>query len=55
MKFYFAVSEIKRKLNTVDKSVEGTLMNTDVYIYVIEVQCDNNSILTYKGNVSLVK
>ncbi len=38
-----------------DGKFKGTLLNADVYIYVITVKCDNNSTLTYKGNVSLLK
>jgi gliding motility-associated-like protein len=38
-----------------DGTYKGQKLNPDVYVYVIEVLCDNNSLLTYKGNVALIK
>ena len=37
-----------------DGSFKGKKLNTDVYIYVIEILCDNNTLLTYKGNIALI-
>ena len=34
---------------------KGIKSNSDVFIYIMEILCDNNTILTYKGNVALVK
>lgn len=33
----------------------GAKLNPDVFVYVIEIICDNNSILTYKGNITLLQ
>ena len=33
---------------------KGRKLNTDVYIYVIEIVCDNNTLLVYKGNIALI-
>ena len=38
-----------------DGTYKGQKMSTDVYVYIIEIQCDNNSTLTYKGNIALIK
>ncbi|MBU3714740.1 MAG: T9SS type B sorting domain-containing protein, partial [Ferruginibacter sp.] len=38
-----------------DGSFKGTKLNADVFVYVAEVVCDNNSVLTFKGNVALIK
>ena len=38
-----------------DGTFKGQKMSTDVYVYMIEIQCDNNSTLTYKGNIALIK
>ena len=37
-----------------DGTFKGKKLNTDVYIYVIEILCDNNTLLTYKGNIALI-
>ncbi len=34
---------------------KGVKVNPDVFVYSIEIICDNNSILIYRGNVALVK
>ncbi|MEO6489515.1 MAG: PKD domain-containing protein [Ferruginibacter sp.] len=34
---------------------KGQPLNTDVYVYVIDIMCDNNTVLTYKGNIALIK
>jgi gliding motility-associated-like protein len=33
----------------------GTLLNADVYTYIIEIVCDNSQLLTYKGNITLIQ
>ena len=38
-----------------DGTNKGQKMGTDVYVYMIEIQCDNNSTLVYKGNIALIK
>lgn len=34
---------------------KGIKVNPEVFVYTIEIICENNSILTYRGNVALVK
>jgi gliding motility-associated-like protein len=36
-------------------SYNGKLLGNDVYTYIIELICDNNEILTYKGNITLIQ
>ncbi len=38
-----------------DGTFKGQKMATDVYVYMIEILCDNNSTLVYKGNIALIK
>lgn len=38
-----------------DGTFKGQKLNPDVFVYVIEITCDNNSVLTYKGNIALIK
>ncbi len=38
-----------------DGTSKGQKMGSDVYVYMIEIQCDNNSTLVYKGNIALIK
>jgi gliding motility-associated-like protein len=38
-----------------DGTYKGQKMGTDAYVYLIEIQCDNNSTLIYKGNIALIK
>lgn len=38
-----------------DGNNKGQKANPDVFVYTLEVICDNGSILTYRGNISLVK
>jgi gliding motility-associated-like protein len=38
-----------------DGTYKGKKLNIDVYVYIIEIMCDNNTILTYKGNIALIK
>ncbi len=33
----------------------GKLQTSDVYTYLIEIVCENNEILTYKGNITLIQ
>ena len=34
---------------------KGLALNSDVYVYVIEVQCENNETLMFKGDITLIK
>ncbi len=38
-----------------DGRYKGQLLNPDVYVYMIEVVCENGSTLLYKGNVTLIR
>lgn len=38
-----------------DGTSKGQKANPDVFVYTLEMVCDNGSILTYRGNISLVK
>lgn len=38
-----------------DGTLRGTKLNTDVFVYTIEVVCSNNSVLTFSGNIALVR
>lgn len=38
-----------------DGTFKGRKLNPDVFVYVIEVMCDNNNTLTFKGNIALIK
>jgi len=34
---------------------KGTVLNADVYTYIIDIVCENSQILTYKGNITLLQ
>ena len=38
-----------------DGRFKGQLLNPDVYVYIIEVKCDNDATLNYKGNITLIR
>jgi PKD repeat protein len=38
-----------------DGKVRGVWANTDVYVYIVEVVCDNEVPFFYKGNVTLIR
>ncbi len=38
-----------------DGRFKGAKLNPDVYVYIVEVSCDNNTTLSFKGNVALIK
>ena len=38
-----------------DGTYKGQKLNSDVYVYIIDIMCDNNTVLTYKGNIALIK
>ena len=38
-----------------DGTYKGNLQTSDVYIYIIEVQCENGVIIPVKGNISLLR
>ncbi len=37
-----------------DGTYKGSRLLSDVFVYVMDLVCDNNSVLSFKGNVSLV-
>jgi len=38
-----------------DGTYKGKALSPDVFVYVLQVICDNNSVLTFKGNIALIK
>jgi len=38
-----------------DGTFKGGKLNPDVYVYTIEIICNNNSLLVYKGNIALIQ
>ena len=34
---------------------KGAKLNPDVFVYTIDIMCENNTILSYKGNVALIQ
>ena len=38
-----------------DGKVNGKLADMDVYVYIVDIICDNSNIVPYKGNVALVR
>ncbi len=38
-----------------DGSYKGQKLSTDVFVYVFEIICDNNTILVYKGDIALIR
>ncbi len=38
-----------------DGTFKGKSLGNDVFVYIAEVMCDNNSVLTFKGNVAIIK
>jgi gliding motility-associated-like protein len=38
-----------------DGTYKGRKLNPDVYIYIVEILCDNNTTLTFKGNIALIR
>jgi gliding motility-associated-like protein len=38
-----------------DGTFKGTKLTADVFVYVIEVLCDNNQITTIKGDITLIR
>ncbi|MDX2045391.1 MAG: PKD domain-containing protein [Chitinophagaceae bacterium] len=38
-----------------DGTFKGTRLTPDVYVYIIDVVCENNTLLTFKGDVSLIR
>lgn len=38
-----------------DGTYQGKPQPSDVYVYVIDIICENGSVLTYKGNVTLIR
>lgn len=38
-----------------DGTFKGAKLNPDVFVYTIDIICDNNTVLTYKGNVALIQ
>lgn len=38
-----------------DGTYKGKQLGSDVYVYVIEIMCDNNTVLPFKGDVTLLR
>ncbi|MBC7936798.1 MAG: PKD domain-containing protein [Rhizobacter sp.] len=38
-----------------DGTYKGVKLGADVFVYMIDIMCDNFSVLTYKGNVALIQ
>lgn len=38
-----------------DGTYNGKKLTPDVYVYTIDILCDNNSVLTFKGNIALIQ
>jgi gliding motility-associated-like protein len=38
-----------------DGTYRGRLQNPDVFVYTVDIVCDNSAVLTLKGNVALIK
>jgi gliding motility-associated-like protein len=38
-----------------DGTYKGKQLAADVFIYMLQVVCDNNSTLTFKGNIALLR
>jgi gliding motility-associated-like protein len=38
-----------------DGTFKGARLNPEVFVYTIDIICDNNSVLNYKGNVALIQ
>ena len=38
-----------------DGTFKGKQLPPDVFVYTLQVMCDNNSILTFKGNIALIR
>lgn len=38
-----------------DGTYRGAKLNPDVFVYIMEVRCDNNSTINYKGNITLIR
>jgi gliding motility-associated-like protein len=38
-----------------DGTFKGQKLLSDVFVYLFEIQCDNNTTLVYKGNITLIK
>lgn len=38
-----------------DGTYKGQKLSSDVYVYIIEIMCDNNQVMPFKGNVTLLR
>ncbi len=38
-----------------DGTHKGRKLNADVFVYTIDILCENNTVLTYKGNIALIQ
>jgi hypothetical protein len=43
------------KTNGWDGTVKGKLADSDVFVYICEVQCENDRIAFYRGNITLIR
>ena len=38
-----------------DGTYNGKALSPDVFVYTVDVVCDNNTVLNFKGNIALIK
>ena len=38
-----------------DGTYKGKKLSPDVFVYILQVVCENNSTLTFNGNIALIK
>ena len=38
-----------------DGTFKGAKLNPDVFVYTIDIMCENNTMLSYKGNIALIR
>jgi hypothetical protein len=53
----FAKSNIQPNdsFNGWDGNVNGKPAQPDVFVYILEIVCDNNTIIPVKGNITLIR
>ena len=40
---------------SVRPEINGKIADMDVYVYIVDIICDNSNIVPYKGNVALIR
>ena len=38
-----------------DGTFKGARLSPDVYVYILDLSCENNSIITMKGDITLIR